>query len=127
MNLPIFQLLLNKHLEPTKRTMTKWDYIDSELLSDLVSNSLKKYPENIKPDRLDWNSWSLQEMESWKTKTWIKKEWRIIIGVNDSKELIIEDWRHLLEAYRRNHKDIHIKNIGFSSVEAMNLFSKNSQ
>jgi hypothetical protein len=32
--------------------MTKGDYIDSELLSDSVSNSLKKYPENIKPDRL---------------------------------------------------------------------------
>ncbi len=44
MNLSLFQLLLNKRLEPTKRTMTKWDYIDSELLSDLVSNSLKKYP-----------------------------------------------------------------------------------
>jgi hypothetical protein len=45
--------------------MTKWDYIDSELLSDLVSNSLKKYPENIKPNRLNWDSWSLLEMESW--------------------------------------------------------------
>lgn len=43
--------------------MTKGDYIDSELLSDLVSNSLKKYPENIKPDRLSWNARSLQEME----------------------------------------------------------------
>ena len=107
--------------------MTKGDYIDSELLSDSVSNSLKKYPENIKPDRLSWNAWSLQEMESWKTKTWIEKEWRLLIGVDDSWSLIIEDWRHLLEAYRRSHKDIHIKYIWFTSVEAMNLFSKNSQ
>ena len=71
----------------------------------------KVWCENIKPDRLSWNARSLQEMESWKTRTWIEKEWRILIGVDDSWSLIIEDWRHLLEAYRRSHKNIHIKYI----------------
>lgn len=106
--------------------MTNWDYIDSEILSDLAVNSLKKHPDDAKPNRLSWDSLSLQEMESWKTKTWAIIDERILIGINSSWELIIEDWRHLLEAYRRNHKNIHIKHIWFSSVEAMNLFSKNS-
>ena len=98
--------------------------VDSEKLSDITANSLKKYPDQIKPNRLDWESLSIQEMETWKTKTWIDKEERILLWTNTNEELIIEDGRHLLEAYRRAKKDIPIIKIGFSSNEALSLYHK---
>ena len=98
--------------------------VDSEKLSDITANSLKKYPDHIKPNRLDWESLSIQEMETWKTKTWIDKEERILLWTNTNEELIIEDGRHLLEAYRRAKKEIPIIKIGFSSNEALSLYHK---
>ena len=104
--------------------MTKTDTVDSEKLSDITVNSLKKHPENIKPNRLDWEKFSIQEMETWQTKTWIHKDERILLWITNDWELIIEDWRHLLEAVRRSWKDIPIINIWFSSNEALSLYNK---
>ena len=98
--------------------------VDSERLSDIAINSLKKNPNDIKPNRLDWESLSIQEMNTWQTKTWLHKEGRILIWINDNWELIIEDWRHLLEAYRRCKKEIPIVTIWFSSNEALSLYNK---
>ena len=98
--------------------------VDSEKLSDITANSLKKHPDHIKPNRLDGESLSIQEMETWKTKTWINKEERILLWINTNGELIIEDGRHLLEAHRRAKKEISIIKIGFSSNEALSLYHK---
>jgi len=94
---------------------------DSEKISTLIWNSLK-HTSNSKPNRLDGEKLSLQEATTNLTKTGQNLEGRIIIGLDHEGNLIIEDGRHLLEAYRQLDKEIPDTKLTFSSVEAKTLF-----
>lgn len=96
---------------------------DSEKISTLLKNSLKN-EDNRKPDRLDGKNFSFQEAETNFTKSGQDIGWRIIIGLDNSKALIVEDWRHLLEAYRQLSKEIPDSKITFSSKKAKQIFYK---
>jgi hypothetical protein len=94
---------------------------NAEKISELIRNSLK-HTCNIKPNRLDGEKLSLQEATTNLTKSRQDLGGRILIGVDGENQLIIEDGRHLLEAYRQLNKEIPDTKITFTSQEAKNLF-----
>ena len=89
-----------------------------------MSNSLENNPSWLKNNRLDWDMWSIKEADSWLASNWENLWWRIMIWIDDKWNLIIEDWRHLLEAYRRLEKDIPIDKIWFRNADVEKLFNE---
>jgi hypothetical protein len=94
---------------------------NAEKISKLIKNSLQ-YTYTTKPNRLDGENLSLQEATTNLTKGGQNIKGRILIGVNGENQLIIEDGRHLLEAYRQLNKEIPDIKLTFSSEEAKTLF-----
>lgn len=78
----------------------------------------------MKSNRLDWQERSIKEAESGITQNGQNVEGRILIGLDDNGELVIEDGRHLLEAYRRLDKEIPINKISFRNNAARAAFNK---
>ncbi len=94
---------------------------DSEKISDIIGNSLKnKY--HAKPNRLDGEKLSVYEAETSLTKSGQNLTGRIIVGLDKENNLVIEDGRHLLEAYRQLGKEIPDTKLDFSSEDAKTLF-----
>lgn len=89
-----------------------------------MQNSLQSNTDGIKSNRLDWEGLSFKEAESWLTENGKNIQWRILIWVDKNWELVIEDWRHLLEAYRRLDKEIPIDKIWFRNKQAEDLFNE---
>lgn len=89
-----------------------------------MQNSLQYNTDGIKSNRLDWEWLSFKEAESWLTENGKNIQWRILIWVDKNWELVIEDWRHLLEAYRRLDKEIPIDKIWFRDKQAEDLFNE---
>jgi len=94
---------------------------NAEKISEIIENSLKN-TSNIKPNRLDGKLFSIQEASTNLTKNGQDLKGRILIGLDQKKQLIIEDGRHLLEAYRQLGKEIPDSKLTFSSKEAKTLF-----
>lgn len=90
----------------------------------MMQNSLQSNTDGIKSNRLDWEWLSFKEAESWLTENGKNIQWRILIWVDKNWELVIEDWRHLLEAYRRLDKEIPIDKIWFRDKQAEDLFNE---
>lgn len=67
---------------------------------------------------------SIKEAERWLTQNGKEINWRILIGIDSNGKLVIEDGRHLLEAYRRLDKEIPISKIWFRNQKAESLFKK---
>lgn len=78
----------------------------------------------VKPNRLEGENLSLKEAETLLTKTWKNLRERILIGVDKNGNLVLEDGRHLLEAYRRLGKKIPQEKIGFGNNKAKKLFEQ---
>ena len=94
---------------------------NGEKISEIVWNSLKNVY-NSKPNRLDGEKLSIYEAETNLTKSGKDLVGRIIIGLDEEWNLIIEDGRHLLEAYRQLKKEVPDTKVTFSSEEAKTLF-----
>lgn len=94
-----------------------------EVLSQIISNSFLHH-NWIKPNRLDGEKLSLQEAETWFSKIWEDLADRIVIWLNDNWELILQDGRHLLEAYRLLQKLIPEYKVKFTSSSVRNLLNK---
>lgn len=92
-------------------------------VSKVISNSLYHTSDWLKSWRLDGSKRSIHEAETWLTKRWTTEPWRILIGLDDAKQLIILDGRHLLQAYYLLQKDIPVDVIAFESPESQNLFN----
>ena len=106
------------------KVVPKWtETIDPKKLSNKVNNSLENNLQWIKKNRLDWEMRSIKEAESWLTQNGKEIKWRILIGIDNGGKLVIEDGRHLLEAYRRLDKEIPISKIWFRSKKAESLFN----
>lgn len=97
--------------------------INPQRISNMIQNSLYNNKDGIKEDRLDWDRLSYKEAESWLTENGKDIEGRILIGIDKNWDLVIEDWRHLLEAYRRLDKEIPMNKIWFRDKEAEALFN----
>ena len=77
----------------------------------------------LKWNRLDGEKWSIQEAINWLTQNGKNLDGRILIWLNNEWKIVIEDGRHLLEAYRELWKDIPINKIWFRNNKAKNLFN----
>ena len=97
--------------------------VDPELISNEIENSLLNDENWMKNNRLDWEELSIKEAESWLSKTWRDLKWRILL-TDKWWKLVLEDWRHLLEAYRRLNKEIPLDKIWFKNKKAEELFNK---
>lgn len=102
------------------------EVLNADNLSKILSNSLKLNPSKIadKPNRLVGERWSFQEALTGLTQTGKNLKGRIQIGIDDAKQLVLEDGTHLLEAYRQLRKPIPIDKIAFTSDKAKKVFLK---
>ena len=98
--------------------------INAQELSDIATNALTKDKTWLKSNRLDGEMWSIQEANNGLTQNGKNINGRILIWINDEWSLIIEDGRHLLEAYGELWRDIPESKISFRNKEAENLFRK---
>ena len=98
--------------------------INPRTLSREIHNSLENNTNGMKSNRLDGEERSIREAESGITQNGQNVEGRILIGLDDNGELVIEDGRHLLEAYRRLDKEIPINKISFRNNAARAAFNK---
>lgn len=98
--------------------------IDPKNLSNKIQNSLENNTSGIKPNRLEGEERSIREAEQGITQNGKNVPGRILIGIDDNGDLVIEDGRHLLEAYRRLDKSIPMDKIGFRSEAARAEFNK---
>lgn len=96
--------------------------INPQNLSEIAINSLKNDTTWLKWNRLDWEKWSIQEATNWLTQNWKNLDGRILIWLNNEWKIVIEDGRHLLEAYRQLWKEIPTNKISFRTKKAENLF-----
>lgn len=105
------------------------EVMNADNLSKILSNSLKLNPTKIadKPNRLVGERWSFQEAMTGLTQTGKNLKGRIQIGINDAKQLVLEDGTHLLEAYRQLRKPIPLDKIAFTSDKAKKAFEKLSK
>lgn len=92
------------------------------ILSQWISNSLYNTSEWLKSNRLEWSQRSLQEAETGLTKRWTRESWRIFIWLDDNKQLILLDGRHLLQWYNLLKKNIPTDMIAFESTDSYTLF-----
>lgn len=98
--------------------------LDATRVSRILSNSLYNKQDGIKLHRLEWLQFSIREATTWYTRWWKKSLSRIIIWLYNADILVIIDWRHLLEAYRRIWKTIPISVMHFTTNDAKKLFTK---
>lgn len=102
------------HIEATK---------DPWKISKLIWNSLENNYNGVKPNRLDGENLSIKEAETLLTKSWKNLNERIMVGIDKEGNLILEDGRHLLEAYRKLWKEIPLEKLWFVNDEARSLFN----
>ena len=102
------------------------DYFNADKLSQILGGALKMNPEAIanKPNRLVGERMSFKEAMTGLANSGEYLKGRIQIGVNDSKQLVLEDGTHLLEAYRQLGKQIPIDKIQFNSDAAKKIFGR---
>jgi len=97
--------------------------LNSTELSQILKNSILNEWDSGKINRLDWKQYSISEAKTGFTNKWTKSEKRIVIWVDDNNNLILIDWTHLLEAYRRLKKNIPDEVIDFNSEKAKQIFN----
>lgn len=99
---------------------------NADNLSKALSNSLKFSPDKIaaKPNRLTGERWSFQEALTGLTQTGQNLKGRIRIGLNDARQLVLEDGTHLLEAYRQLRKPIPLDKIAFADDKTRKVFER---
>lgn len=98
--------------------------LSSSKISKLIWNSLENNYNWVKPNRLDGEKLSIKEAETLLTKSWKNLNERIIIGIDQAWKLILEDGRHLLEAYRKLWKEIPESKLWFVNDKAKKLFGE---
>ena len=96
----------------------------STKISKLIWNSLENNYNWVKPNRLDGERLSIKEAETLLTKSWKNLKERILIGIDKDWNLVLEDGRHLLEAYRTLWKDIPSEKLWFKGDKAKKLFEQ---
>jgi hypothetical protein len=96
---------------------------NQNLLSQVAINSLENNRIWIKANRLSGRLLSIKEAETLVMTTGQASTKRIIIWLDEYNNIILIDWRHLLDAYRILHKLIPISVIGFDSPEAKKVFT----
>lgn len=96
----------------------------STKISKLIWNSLENNYNWVKPNRLDGERLSIKEAETLLTKSWKDLKERILIGIDKDWNLVLEDGRHLLEAYRTLWKDIPSEKLWFKGDKAKKLFEQ---
>ena len=92
-------------------------------ISKLIWNSLENNYNEVKSNRLDGENLSIKEAENLLTKSWKNLNKRIMVGIDKEGNLILEDGRHLLEAYRKLWKEIPLEKLWFVNDEARSLFN----
>lgn len=97
---------------------------NSKKISKLIWNSLENDYDWVKPNRLEGERLSIKEAETLLTKSWKNLKERILIGINKDWNLVLEDGRHLLEAYRILWKDIPSEKLWFKGDKAKKLFEQ---
>lgn len=97
---------------------------NSTKISKLIWNSLENDYNWVKPNRLDGERLSIKEAETLLTKSWKNLKERILIGIDKDWNLVLEDGRHLLEAYRILWKDIPSEKLWFKGDKAKKLFEQ---
>lgn len=98
--------------------------IDAHKISKLIWNSLENNYNWVKPNRLDGEKLSIKEAETLLTKSWKNLNERIMIGIDQAWNLVLEDGRHLLEAYRTLWKEIPESKLWFVNDKAKKLFGE---
>ena len=96
----------------------------STKISKLIWNSLENNYNWVKPNRLDGERLSIKEAETLLTKSWKDLKERILIGIDKDWNLVLEDGRHLLEAYRILWKEIPSDKLWFNGDKAKKLFEQ---
>ena len=96
----------------------------STKISKLIWNSLENNYNWAKPNRLDGERLSIKEAETLLTKSWKDLKERILIGIDKDWNLVLEDGRHLLEAYRILWKEIPSDKLWFNGDKAKKLFEQ---
>ncbi len=95
--------------------------IDANNLSKKIENSILN-TKFEKPNRLNGKKYSIKEAYSWRTEKWNPSIKRIVIWENSKRNLILVDWTHLLEAYRRLNKRINFNVFDFVNDEVKEKF-----
>ena len=96
----------------------------STKISKLIWNSLENNYNWVKPNRLNGERLSIKEAETLLTKSWKNLKERILIGIDKNWNLVLEDGRHLLEAYRILWKEIPSEKLWFNGDKAKKLFEQ---
>ena len=96
----------------------------STKISKLIWNSLENNYNWVKPNRLNGERLSIKEAETLLTKSWKNLKERILIGIDKDWNLVLEDGRHLLEAYRILWKEIPSEKLWFNGDKAKKLFEQ---
>jgi hypothetical protein len=94
-----------------------------DLLSQIAINSLENNRIWIKANRLSGRLLSITEAETLVMTTGKLSIKRIVIWLDEYNNIILIDWRHLLDAYRVLDKPIPHAVISFESPEAKKVFT----
>lgn len=117
-------LKTEQQLKAMRKTTNPKNSLISSKISKLIWNSLENNYNWVKPDRLDGEKLSLKEAETLLTKSWKNLKERILIGIDKDWNLVLEDGRHLLEAYRILWKEIPSEKLWFNGDKAKKLFEQ---
>lgn len=99
---------------------TSTNITSAEELSAVTKNSLLNNPGSAKPGVIE--NYSNKEAITSLANNGKNLEGRIVVSVNDNGDLVLEDGRHLLEAYRQNGLGIPEGKLSFSTPEAEALY-----
>ena len=102
------------------------DFFNADKLSAILGESLKINPAKIadKPNRLVGERFSFKEAMTGLAENGKNIKGRIQIGINDAKQLVLEDGTHLLEAYRQLGKPVPLDKVAFNSPQAEKAFQR---
>jgi len=89
-------------------------------ISKAATNSLFNIPDSAKAGVIE--KFSVKEALTGLAESGKNLKGRILISLNDAGETILEDGRHLLEAYRMKGLDIPADKVAFASKEAKEAF-----